>query len=256
MIEWVGSLDEALLWSIFLLCAVIMAIVPFWSKIRKVLKIKFSNQKSEILDFSWRLAPDHLLFKFKDKDYYLKSDGKQFVLEGGVIILSWNVVGAYQIDIEPVGSNLKGNTAVITAKKSACKFILVAHTPKGKLRSVLEIDEALFRDLKTFNLSKELHHKQSNHDLQTTSLTKSTWMHGKYKPGKMAALPKINTSALYSCLSRYNYLKMRERFLFFNPKIMRKEKLRLYLSKQKVVKTYTFHPNKYNEALANSKEEL
>ena len=38
MIEWLGSLDEALLWSIFLLCAVIMAIVPFWSKIRKVLK--------------------------------------------------------------------------------------------------------------------------------------------------------------------------------------------------------------------------
>ena len=221
MIVWLGSLDEGLLWSIFLLCAVIMAIVPFWSKIRKALKIKFSNQKSEILDFSWRLAPDHLLFKFKDKDYYLKSDGKQFVLEGGVIILSWNVVGAYQIDIEPVGSNLKGNTAVITAKKSACKFILVAHTPKGKLRSVLEIDEALFRNLKTFNLSKELHHKQLN-----------------------ANVP------------RYNYLKIRERFLFINPKIMSKVNLKLYLSKQQVVKTYTFHPNKYNEALANSKEKL
>lgn len=256
MIEWVGSLDEGLLWSIFLLCAVIMAIVPFWSKIRKALKIKFSNQKSEILDFSWRLAPDHLLFKFKDKDYYLQSDGKQFILEGGVIILSWNVVGAYQIDIEPVGSNLEGNTAVITAKKSACKFILVAHTPKGKLRSVLEIDESLFRDLKTFNLSKELHYKQSNHDLQTTSLTKSTWMHGKYKPGKMAALPKVNTAALNAKVPRYNYLKIRERLLFLNPKIMRKVKLKWYISKQNVVKTYTFHPNKYNEALANSKEKL
>jgi len=254
MIEWLGSLDEALLWSIFLLCAVIMAIVPFWSKIRKVLKIKFSNQKSEILDFSWRLTTDHFLFKFKDKDYYLQSDGKEFILEGGVLILSWNVVGAYQIDIEPVGSNLKGNTAVITAKKSACKFILVAHTPKGKLRSVLEIDESLFRDLKTFNLSKDLHYKQSNQSLHATSLTRSTWMSGKYKAGRMAALPKVNTLALQPDLSRYNYLKIRERFLFFNPKIMRKVKLKLYIRKQNVVKTYTFHPHKYNEAIAKSKE--
>lgn len=256
MIEWVGSLDEGLLWSIFLLCAIIMAIVPFYSKIRKALKIKFSNQKSEILDLSWRLAPDHLLFKFKDKDYYLQSDGKQFILEGGVIILSWNVVGAYQIDIEPVGSNLKGNTAVITAKKSKRKFTLVAHTPKGKLRSVLEIDAALFRDLKTFNLSKELHYKQASQILNTASFTKSTWMHGKYKEGKMTALPKINTAALNAKVPRYNYLKIRERLHFFNPKIMRKVKLRLYLSKQKVVKTYTFHPNKYNEAMASSQEEL
>ena len=254
MIEWLGSLDEALLWSIFLLCAIIMAIVPFWSKLRKVLKIKFTNQKSEILDFSWRLTPDHLLFKFKDKDYYLQSDGKQFILEGGVIILSWNVVGAYQIDIEPVGSNLKGNTAVITAKKSACKFILVAHTPKGKLRSVLEIDESLFRDLNTFNLSKELHYKQPNQYLQTTSLTKSTWMHGKYKPGKMASLPKVNTATLNAKMPRYNYLKMRKRLHFLNPNGISKAKLKLYLSNQQVVKTYTFHPNKYNEALVNSKE--
>ena len=256
MIEWVGSLDEALLWSIFLLCAIIMAIVPFWSKIRKALKIKFTNQKSEILDFSWRLAPDHLLFKYKDKDYYLQSDGKQFVLEGGVIILSWHVVGAYQIDIEPVGTNLKGNTAVITAKKSACTFVLVAHTPKGKLRSVLEIDASLFRELKTFNLSKDLHYKQASQVLHTAPLTKSTWMHGKYKPGKMAALPKINTNALNSKVSRYNYLKMWERLHFLNPNKISKAKLKLYLSKQKVIKTYTFHPNKYNEAISNSKEKL
>ena len=81
-------------------------------------------------------------------------------------------------------------------------------------------------------------------------------MHGKYKEGKMAALPKVNTAALNAKVPRYNYLKIRERFLFFNPKIMRKVKLRLYLSKQQVVKTYTFHPNKYNEAVANSKEKL
>jgi hypothetical protein len=256
MIEKLASLGEPTLWTLFLLCAALMAIFPFWNKIRKALRIKFTNQQGAIHDFSWRLAPDHYLLKVKDNEYYLQSDGKQFILEGGAIILSWYVTGAYQIDIDPIGFNVKGNTAVITAKKERNHFVLTAYTLQGKLTKELILDPSLFRTLDTFNLSKELHFKQKRYRLKTDALTKNRWMNGKYKQGKMKSLPMVNTDRLNPLSTRYYYKKILNILHLKTPNMDSKSKVIMYISANKIVKSLRSNNNLYNRALNNNQEPI
>lgn len=256
MIEKIAALGEPSLWTIFLVCALLMAIFPFWKQIKKAIRIKFSNQKAAIHDFSWRIAPDHYLFMVKDNEYYLQSSGKQFILEGGAIILSWHVTGAYRVDIHPLGDNIKGNTAVIAAKKERNRFMLTAYTLEGKLTKELELNPALFRTLDTFNLSQELHFKQKNHKLRTNALSEKPWMHGKYKRGKMQPLATINTHNIQHKNTRYYFTNLLERLRFFNPNINVKYSVITYIFSDKIVKTLRSNNAKYNQALNSQQEPL
>ncbi|MBM3164733.1 MAG: hypothetical protein FJZ80_04655 [Bacteroidetes bacterium] len=251
MIERIASLGAPALWTIFILCAFLMAIFPFLYRIKKAWRIKFSNQQAGIHDFSWRLAPDHLLFSIKDSEYYLQSGGKQFILEGGAIILSWHVTGAYQIDLEPVGADLKGNAAVVTAKKAHNRFVLIAHTLEGKLTQELFLEPTLFRTIDTFNLSQELHFKQKKFHRKTRVLSKSSWMQGKYQRGKMQALPQVTTERLNSNLARYYFSKLRRRLRFLPPNGEAKSKINRYISNNKIVNTLRSSNANYNNALNN-----
>lgn len=249
MIETLASLGAPALWTIFIVCALLMAIFPFLSKIKKAYRIKFANQKAAIHDFSWRLAPDHHVLKIKDSEYYLQSNGKQFILEGGAIILSWHVTGAYKIDIAPIGEDLIGNTAVIAAKKANNHFILTAHTLVGKLTRELTLDPALFRNIDTFNLSKDLHFKQKIHRLNTKSFSKGQWMQGKYRPGKMANLPKVATDRINATSKRYFFKKLGKRLPEFQFKSWNNSKLVMYISANKIVKALRSSNEAYNKAL-------
>jgi hypothetical protein len=247
--EWLSQLNPPILWGIFLLFAGIMAVIPFWDRIRKLVRFKFSDVEPNIHDFSWRLTPDHFLFKVKGKKYYLQSDGKDFILEGGKVLLSWNVTGAYQIDLLPIAENVKGNAAFIVARKNANKITLVAHTSKGKLTKELIIDQSLFRELSTFNLSQELHFKQDSYINKSMQLSKASLMFGRYSSHKNEALPTIATPRIYSKLKRYALENRHKRIEFESIFKAKKSKINRYIREQKVVQPYCFHPKKYNEAL-------
>ena len=249
MIEWVAKQNASILWFIFIFLAFLMALVPYFKKIKKALKIKLSNQSAGIKDFSWRFAPDHFFFQWKDKAYYLQSDGKQFILEGGTILLSWEVKGAYRIDISGVGSDLKGNTAAVKASKDHCSYVLIAHTLKGKLTQTLELDPGLFRNLNTLNLSAEVHFNQTNSKLKTGKYSSLSWMHGKYKQGNMAPLPKIHTQRAEVGAKRYSFKQLLTQKTLLNPLKEEKNKINGYIGLQKIVKTYKFNPKKYHAAL-------
>lgn len=256
MIEKIAALGEPTLWTIFLVCALLMAIFPFWRQIKKAVRIKFSNQKAAIHDFSWRLTPDHCLLTVKDNEYYLQSNGKQFILEGGAIILSWHVTGAYRVDINPLGDDIKGNAAVIAAKKERNRFILTAHTLEGKITKELMLDPSLFRTLDTFNLSQELHFNQKKYKLKTNAITKNRWMHGKYKRSKMQPLPTINTQKIQHKNTRYYLTAFLGRLRFFNPNKKAKSNVITYISSSKIVRTVHSKNERYNQALNNRNETL
>jgi hypothetical protein len=255
LVEWISQLDAPILWGIFLLCATIMAIIPFWERISKLIRFKFSDVQPEIHDFSWRLAPDHFLFRMKGKKYYLQSEGKDFLLEGGKILLSWKVSGAYKIDLLPIAENVKGNTACIVARKNNNKITLVAHTSKGKLTKELIIEKELFCELSTLNLSQELQFKQDFFTNRATQLSKASMMFGRYSPKGNKALPAIFTSRIYSKLKRYTSSNNR---MHFQPNLQgEKFRINRYISEQKVVQSYCFHPQKYNDAIRlNENNEL
>jgi hypothetical protein len=88
-----------------------MAIVPYMSLILRVFRILFSNEKPEIVDFSWRFIPDTHIADVNGKTYYVIKSELPVLYEGMVIMLNWHVKGAYSIDVSPLGKSLKGNAA-------------------------------------------------------------------------------------------------------------------------------------------------
>ena len=64
--KWINNLDPLQAWGLFVLVAIILALIPYMGYFLSFLRIKFSNQKLEVLDFSWRLIPDQLFEKSKE----------------------------------------------------------------------------------------------------------------------------------------------------------------------------------------------
>jgi hypothetical protein len=252
--EWVASLPPQKAWGLFVLVCTIMAFVPYARISFLYLRILFGNQKPGIIDFSWRLAQDHFIFSLKGKRYYLNASRQNFILEGGKLILNWTVQGAYRVDVLPIGTKMKGNTAVISASKSNRKFTLIAYTTKGKLTKEISIEASLFRHLSTLNLSRENKFNQAGQQLNTTSFSSSSVMMGKYKQGQLKKLPFILTDGLKSKTKRINYNRQIDSMhLWFDRKLFITAQNRF--NKKNNYQRVAFRPNRFNASLELNKNE-
>lgn len=254
--EWLYDLNALQAWFLFGLVCLIMAIIPYFHIIKRLLFIYFSNEPTEILDFSWRLAPDHLLVKKGNIRYYIQSNETQFILEGGKIILNWHVKGAYRIDIIGLGKNLKGNKAYVIARKDKCHYKLVAYTSKGKLEKSLNIDPSLIKKLNTFNISRENQFKQQYFEdrvlrYSETELFVHPYSRQDIRKAKdlKLSIPEILVSKLVPNSSLKS--KMKVMFGFSEGVVSGRMELDNRLKEQTISKMYGFNPNKYNKAINN-----
>ena len=94
--QWIATLSPPLVWSMFVFLCLLMVIYPFHKQLKKIITNKLSKVSPEIVDFSWRLTPEHFLFHFKDSSYYITSKKNDFLIEGGKILINWNVIGGIQ----------------------------------------------------------------------------------------------------------------------------------------------------------------
>jgi len=244
---WFGSLDPLAAWGIGVLVALLMALIPYWGLMQTYLRIKFSNQAPEILEFSWRLIPDQLVGKTFDSSLYFSSQGATMLYEGMVIMLAWKVIGAYSVDVEPLGNGLKGNSAYVSIKRGNNHYTLVAHTPNGKLSQEILIKADAINKLKTFNLSKEKHFGQENNELEIFPLSSSRYNGWKYSEMKFRQLPKL-------LFSRFFYRESQKKIS--NAKLVyetafkdEKQTIKVIVEGQSLLKTYRFKPSAYNQAI-------
>lgn len=252
--EWIAAQNPNQAWGLFALICAFMAFMPYAKVSFKYLRLLFSNQKTEIVDFSWRVSKDHYLLKSKGMKYYLNASKQNFLLEGGKLLLNWHVTGAYRIDVLPIGKKLKGNSAVIAAKRSQNHFKLIAHTTKGKLEKELVINPDLFRDLGTVNLSREDHFKQQSHVSKTIAYTDANILLGRYSSRKLGNLSKFRTHTLCSHTQRMNCLKGISNLNALVDRNLWKAAKSRYLRTKKFP-IVAFHPLKYNQALESYKNE-
>jgi hypothetical protein len=254
--EWINSLTPAQAWTLFGLVCIFLTIIPYFNTIKRMLFIVFSNEPSEIVDFSWRMATDHFLVSKGNKKYYIKSDESHFIIEGGKLILNWHVRGAYRIDIIGLGKKIKGNSAFVIARKDKCAYTLIAYTLKGKLTKSITIDPSLIKTLNTFNISggeqfKQQQFKHNNFNYSTSLYTGTHFSKNKLqKPKKIKfSLPFIFTKSIIA----RSIIKIKRNIPMGFNKTDNVEHLALQkrLSDQLIVKTYKFRPDKYNEAINN-----
>ena len=175
LFDWLSTLNSSLLSIIAVIAALIMFLIPFMDQITSIFWIIITKKKAEIVDFSWRLIPDLNIGERAEKKFYLLKTEHPIIYEGMIILINWQVIGAYRIDIKPLGKNLKGNAAKVVLSSEKCHYTLIAHTLKGKLKKELTIDSIKILKLKTFNISKELLYGQSNHNLKTKKLINNNY---------------------------------------------------------------------------------
>lgn len=203
--QWIATLSPPLVWSMFILLCLLLAVYPFNKQLKTIIINKLAKVTPEIVDFSWRMTSDHFLFYFQDNAYYITSKRNDFLIEGGKILINWDVKGAYRIDIENIGQNLKGNSAWVTVSKEKHVFKLIAFTINGKLEKNIEIDQDLIKSLDTLNLSKDVHFTKKGFNLTTKKLDFSLSRNGKLQN-------KIQTQSLDFNKSKLNVIKVKELF--------------------------------------------
>ncbi len=244
---WLGSLDPWAAWGIGVLFALILALIPYFGLVQTYLRIKFANQTPEIVEFSWRLIPDQLVGKTFDSSLYFSSQGATMLYEGMAILLTWKVIGAYSVDLDPLGKGLKGNSAYVVIKRGNNQFTLVANTPNGKLSQEIIIRADAIKTLKTFNLSKEKHFGQDDDKLDTFPLASSNYRGWKYSKMKWRQLPKLLFSRFFYKETR---IKPSNANLVYESALhVEKQALKVFIEGQPLMKTYRFKPGKYNQVI-------
>lgn len=248
--KWINSLDSLQACGFFVLAAIILALIPFMGFILSYLRIKFSNQKLEIVDFSWRLIPDKLFEKSDERSLYFSSVGATVLYEGMVVLLTWKVIGAYRIDVKPLGSRLKGNSARVVIKKGDNLFTLVAYAPKGKISYDVIIKANEVRTLKTFNISKEKHFAQDENELLVAKIALLKYGGLKYS---LLRLSNLREYFFSSIIYKSKKIDPSNRRILFQTKLESEKKAtQLFIESQKLLKTYRFKPSAYNQAISEN----
>jgi hypothetical protein len=247
LFDWLSTLNSSLLSIIAVIAALIMFLIPFMDQITSIFWIIVSNKKAEIVDFSWRLIPDLNIGERAEKKFYLLKTEHPIIYEGMIILINWQVIGAYRIDIKPLGKNLKGNAAKVVLSSEKCHYTLIAHTLKGKLKKELTIDSIKILKLKTFNISKELLYGQSNHILKTKELVNNNY--NSFEKFTYLFFRKLTYLSERVYFKR-NSLHMNVKRLYFNTTLKEdKSKLRNTLTHSLKNKHFIFNPKAYNEAI-------
>jgi len=247
LFDWLSTLNSSLLSIIAVIAALIMFLIPFMDQITSIFWIIISNKKAEIVDFSWRLIPDLNIGERAEKKFYLLKTEYPIIYEGMIILINWQVIGAYRIDIKPLGKNLKGNAAKVVLSSEKCHYTLIAHTLKGKLKKELTIDSIKILKLKTFNISKELLYGQSNHILKTKELVNNNY--NSFEKFTYLFFRKLTYLSERVYFKR-NSLHMNVKRLYFNTTLKEdKSKLRNTLTYSLKNKHFIFNPKAYNEAI-------
>ena len=152
MFKWFASLSALQGGLLFIAVLLVLGLMPYYGIIYKCIGFLYRKEKGKILDFEFDITPDHYLVTLNGKEYYKLPDDQGFLLNGGSIILTWRVTGAYRVDIEGVGKNLKGNGAYTIVNRKQPNFKMTIYTLQGKKTKILHLPVDKIRDLKTTKL--------------------------------------------------------------------------------------------------------
>jgi len=246
--RWFSQLDQTEASLIFGGILLFLATIPLVPIILKIVLVLIRKEKSRIITFKYALSEDHFLGASTNAEYYKLSPDPNFIVEGGLILLTWHVTGAFRIDIEGVGKKLKGNSAYVLANRQKPGYELVAYTLEGKKKAFLVLPWDKILNLGTAAFSRLENGGCNTYlgSIETYSFT------GKYANG----IGGISTSKSSFPIFRTGIPKLtRDRHpgnvtLAYGPPdsgIVSNHQLNNHLDSQVVVRAYPQNPERYHE---------
>lgn len=239
LFKWMYSLSPAEAWLIFLLLGLAIAITPYFSLILRIIRIYVSRETPKIIDFSWRIAPDYLIYENADKQYYYMSN-KKVAYQGCPIILSWTVTGAYRIDINPDFTKLTENGLITVIKPDSNTYTLIAYTLKGRLEQKIVIPQELIKQLQTNHLGGSNPFQQPVKKIQVNKTHASRYL------GK-----ELITHSIFGTIqSKNRRINTANSRIEYNHQVTEMGvQVNSYIRKQKIIAGGKFQPSKYNSVI-------
>ena len=147
--QWFSRLDPVEAWLVFGAVMLVLGLIPYTPMLYGITRVLIRWEKAKIHAFKYAFSPDHKLAEAHKNEFYLLSPTMDFIVQGGEILITWHVTGAWRVDIDGIGKNLKGNAARVIVNRSKPNYTLTAYTLKGKLRAVLQLPADRIFDVKT-----------------------------------------------------------------------------------------------------------
>lgn len=131
--EWLSELDKSTQWLLFLVVASAMVIIPYASLIKRYVQHGLNPKPLQIVFFQLESSPHVPIGKDNTgAELYAEIAGEGIFIDGCAATLIWEVTGARNIDIKPIGKSLKGNSATVIINASQTEYTLTATGFNGK----------------------------------------------------------------------------------------------------------------------------
>jgi hypothetical protein len=153
--RWFSLLDPVEAWLVFGAVMLVLGLIPYTPMLYGITRVLIKREKAKIHTFEYAFSPDHKLAEAHNNEFYLLSPTMHFIIQGGEILITWHVTGAWRVDIDGIGKNLKGNAAKVIVNRNKSIYTLTAHTLKGKLRAVLQLPADRIFDVKTTSFAQD-----------------------------------------------------------------------------------------------------
>ena len=243
LFKWLGNLGVFNGTLLFAFICLILALAPYIRLLYKIFLIWRKKEKAEIRTFEYDISVDHKLKDSKGYSIYLLPQDQGFLVNGGKLLLTWNVVGAYRVDLDGVGRDLKGNGAWVIINRDKTTYLMTIHTLQGKKTKLLQIPKDKIIDVKTtaFTNQNSWNFNPSFRDIKTYSFTRN----GRSDFQFIKAYPKVDIGfpiipSLRPKINRLEYVPV-------NKGVTRNYLLNNYIESQEVLKIYPYERSIYQQ---------
>jgi hypothetical protein len=157
VLQWFGVMTVKEVFLILASVSFVMAAIPFLRQIRVFIRYILGERCPVIHEFSYSFSGNPILGNTQSRRSArdVKSD---IFLIGTRLHLHWKVSGARKIDLDPVGRDLKGDTATMVIDSTHRCFKLKAYGFFGSMaESMLDIPKENYRFIRTQPFSDDTH---------------------------------------------------------------------------------------------------
>jgi hypothetical protein len=232
---WVSQLSKTQ--AIVLISAIVLFVVllPYASVIVKAVKILIRRKKLEVFYFNYFVSKEQIAYSSEAEGFKLPEP--DFIMEGSPVILYWQVEGALQISIFPGLGKVKGNTAQVVVSRANRTFTIEAKGLSDIITLQVEIPQHKIKSLHTSEISNFEVNSQAG-KITSFPITKSS----------------LQTQSLTGNLPHSEFhekipVHLSRQISYQRPPQLQKlnEEIRQMISKQSVVKSYTFTTKHYEK---------
>jgi hypothetical protein len=147
--KWLSDLSNAEIVSYSVLICILMIFIPFAETFFKIGRKLVFMKRMSIKHFSYQFYPIEFVINEDDKSILQVIETPDFVIEGGKVLLHWEIDGALSVSLYPKYGKVKGNAAEVVVSRNYREFHLIAKGLLSRKKITISIPHEKIKKLET-----------------------------------------------------------------------------------------------------------